>query len=69
MKRRPNPEFHKQLKPWTIVQAGRPGWIRITCGWCGGVAYVRRGAWLHSGRNRHLIGRSCTYCMKTGRIS
>lgn len=67
MKKRPNPEFHKQLKPWNIEPAGRPGWIKITCPYCVGIAYVKRGRWLH-GSKRQFIGRSCTYCYKTGRI-
>jgi len=67
-KKRPNPDFHKQLKPWKVEASGWAGWIKITCGWCGGLAYVKRRNWLHSARNRHLVGRSCTYCFKTGRI-
>jgi hypothetical protein len=65
---RPDPDFHKSLRPWKVEGAGRPGWIRITCGWCHKVSYVKRGAWLHDRGNRKYIGRPCTYCFKTGRI-
>lgn len=67
MKKRPNPENHRALRPWTVEPGGRPGWIRITCGWCKGVVYVKRGAWLH-GRARGFVGRSCPYCFRAGRI-
>lgn len=67
MKKRPDPNFHKQLKPWKVLYAGA-GWVKITCGHCGGVAYVKRGRWLHQSGNRKYIGRPCCYCFKTGRI-
>lgn len=64
---RPNPDFYKQLKPWRLGRV-RKGWMEITCPHCGGVAYVKRGRWLHRRSNYKYIGRSCTYCFKTGRI-
>lgn len=67
-RRRPDSKFHKQLKPWRIEPAPRPGWIKITCGNCGNSAFVKRGAWLH-GATKRYIGRSCTFCFKTGRVT
>src|SRR3954468_24127603 len=63
-KKRPNPDFHKQLKPWKVEASGWAGWIKITCGWCGGLAYVQRrdcptqretGIW--SGAHAHTASR------------
>lgn len=69
MKVRPQGRFHKQMKPWLVESAERTGWIKITCPHkdCGGVAFVKRGMWLHGARRR-FIGRSCTYCFKTAKV-
>jgi hypothetical protein len=67
MKKRPQGEFHKQLPMFKMEYTGA-GWMRIECTRCGGVAWVRRGPWLHSMRNRHLVARACTYCMKVSRV-
>jgi phage FluMu protein Com len=57
--------------PLWLLARGEGGTLRITCPRCGGKAVVNGKLWLgyKDDEGRGYIGRSCTYCFKTARIS
>jgi hypothetical protein len=70
-------EFVSTLPRYQAVRSKDfPAWLRVTCPRCEGMFLVETKMWMrplrytskHKGTTHVIIGRSCPYCFKVGRL-